>query len=123
MLSSLEFSSSLSSQLLRLAQIRIEPGAFIVDNPSSPEIFVALLSGIAMAFAFQLLLTNLGVAILSSPGTPDLDNDSDDDRKINRPNDYSEDRPIKRIIYQTEFDSQITSWLDSNLRQSQQLTT
>lgn len=79
MLSSLEFSSSLSSQLLRLAQIRIEPGAFIVDNPSSPEIFVALLSGIAMAFAFQLLLTNLGVAILSSPGTPDLDNDSDDD--------------------------------------------
>ena len=78
MLSSLEFSSSLSSQLLRLAQIRIEPGAFIVDNPSSPEIFVALLSGIAMAFAFQLLLTNLGVAILSSPGTPDLDNDSDD---------------------------------------------
>ena len=79
MLSSLEFSSSLSSQLLRLAQIRIEPGAFIVDNPSSPEIFVALLSGIAMAFAFQLLLTNLGVAILSSQGTPDLDNDSDDD--------------------------------------------
>ena len=78
MLSSLEYSSSLSSQLLRLAQIRIEPGAFIVDNPSSPEIFVALLSGIAMAFAFQLLLTNLGVAILSSPGTPDLDNDSDD---------------------------------------------
>ena len=79
MLSSLEYSSSLSSQLLRLAQIRIEPGAFIVDNPSSPEIFVALLSGIAMAFAFQLLLTNLGVAILSSPGTHDLDNDSDDD--------------------------------------------
>ena len=78
MLSSLEFSSSLSSQLLRLAQIRIDPGAFIVDNPSSPEIFVSLLAGIAMAFAFQLLLTNLGVAILSSPGTPDLDNDSDD---------------------------------------------
>ncbi|WP_373546720.1 MFS transporter [Chamaesiphon sp.] len=78
MLSSLEFSSSLSSQLLRLAQIRIEPGAFIVDNPSSPEIFVALLSGVAMAFAFGLLLTNLGVAILSSPGTPDLDSDLDD---------------------------------------------
>ena len=78
MLASLEFPSSLSSQLLRLAQIRIEPGAFIVDNPSSPEIFVALLSGIAMAFAFGLLLTNLGVAILSSPGTPDLDSDSDD---------------------------------------------
>ena len=79
MLSSLEFSSFLSSQLWRLAQIRIDPGAFILENPSSPEIFGSLLSGIAMAFAFQLLLTNLGVAILSSPGTPALDSDSGDD--------------------------------------------
>ncbi|MCY7335326.1 MAG: MFS transporter [Chamaesiphon sp.] len=79
MLTSLEFSSFLSSQVWRLAQIRIDPGAFILENPSSPEIFISLLSGIAMAFAFQLLLTNLGVAILSSPGTPDLDSDSGHD--------------------------------------------
>ncbi len=84
---SLELSGALSSQLSQLAQIRINPGAFVLDNPvtsTSPNLFLSLLSGIVMAFAFQLLLTNLGVAILSSPGAPDVDddNESDDDRGL-----------------------------------------
>ncbi|WP_373541948.1 MFS transporter [Chamaesiphon sp.] len=81
MFSSLELSGALNLQLCQLAQIRIEPGAFVLDNPTttSPNLFISLLSGIVMAFAFQLLLTNLGVAILSSPGTPDVDYDDDSD--------------------------------------------
>jgi hypothetical protein len=82
MFPNLELSVALSNQLCQLAQIRIEPGAFVLDNPvtsTSPNLFISLLSGIVMAFAFQLLLTNLGVAILSSPGAPDSDDDDDSD--------------------------------------------
>jgi hypothetical protein len=53
---------------LQLAQIKIEPGAFILENFSSPQLIVALLSGIMMAFGFQLLLTNLSVALVATPG-------------------------------------------------------
>ncbi len=63
----------------QLAQIKIEPGAFVLENSSSPQLIVGLLSGIAMAFAFQLLLTNLSVAAIASPGDlTDIDTDSED---------------------------------------------
>ena len=79
MFSSLELSVALISQC-QLAQIRINPGAFVLDNPvttTSPNLFISLIAGIVMAFAFQLLLTNLGVAILSTPSVPDGDDDND----------------------------------------------
>jgi hypothetical protein len=85
MFPNLESSQALSSHLVLLAQVRIDPGAFILENPAtsaSPDIFIALLAGVMMAFAFGLLFTNLGVAVISSPGTPDLDNDSDDDESL-----------------------------------------
>ena len=79
MLPNLEFLLNSTHQSLPLAQIRIEPGAFVLENASSPQMIVGLLSGIMMAFAFQLLLTNLSVAFITSPGAiPDLDSDSDD---------------------------------------------
>ena len=54
MLPNLEFLLSSSHQSLPLAQIRIEPGAFVLENFSSPQLIVGLLSGIMMAFAFHL---------------------------------------------------------------------
>lgn len=68
MFSNLEFLLSSSSQSWQLAQIKIEPGAFILENFSSPQLIVALLSGVMMAFGFQLLLTNLSVALVATPG-------------------------------------------------------
>lgn len=63
----------------QLAQIKIEPGAFVLENSPSPQLIVGLLSGIAMAFAFQLLLTNLSIAAIASPGDlTDIDADSED---------------------------------------------
>ena len=75
----------LADRLVQLAQIEIAPGAFVVENPAaaaSPQLALGVLSGIAMAFAFQLLLTNLSVALVASPGTPDLDSDADDDESL-----------------------------------------
>jgi hypothetical protein len=63
----------------QLAQIRIEPGAFVLESSSSPQLIIGLLSGIAMAFAFQLLLTNLSIAAIASPGdATDVDTDSEE---------------------------------------------
>ena len=81
MFSNLELSPLLGGSLA-LAQIRVEPGAFILDNFSSPQLIVGLLSGIMMAFAFQLLLTNLSVALVASPGDLSGDTDSDDDESL-----------------------------------------
>ncbi len=55
-----------------------EPQVMLLENFSSPQFLVSLLSGLMMAFAFQLLLTNLSVAFIASPGAlPDTDQDSD----------------------------------------------
>ncbi|WP_396134852.1 MULTISPECIES: MFS transporter [unclassified Chamaesiphon] len=76
----------LAARLAQLAQIEIAPGAFVVENPAAAttnsNLALGVLAGIAMAFAFQLLLTNLSVALVASPGTPDLDSDSDDDESL-----------------------------------------
>jgi hypothetical protein len=75
--------SPIGSGSLQLAQIRIEPGAFVLDNPGSgSQLVVGLLAGIMMAFAFQLLLTNLSVALVASPGDTPIDIDSDDDDSL-----------------------------------------
>nr|WP_310489521.1 MFS transporter [Chamaesiphon sp. VAR_69_metabat_338] len=75
---------SIGSESLQLAQIRIEPGAFVLDNPTSSgsQIVVGLLAGIMMAFAFQLLLTNLSVALVATPGDVPVDTGSDDDDSL-----------------------------------------
>lgn len=78
MLPYLDFIQGSSGQLLHLAQFNSELGGAIVENFSSPQFLVALVSGLLMAIAFQLLLTNLSVALIASPGVvPDSDGDSD----------------------------------------------
>jgi hypothetical protein len=73
-----DFIQGSSGQLLHLAQFNSELGGAIVENFSSPQFLVALLSGLLMAIAFQLLLTNLSVALIASPGVvPDSGDDSD----------------------------------------------
>lgn len=64
---------------LRLAQFPVTQEVLSPEEASlifsGPKFLVALLSGVLMAFAFQLLLTNLSVAA----GISVLGNDSDDD--------------------------------------------
>lgn len=77
MLVNLHFLFNLGSQSLHPAIIT-EPQVMLLENFSSPQFLVSLLSGLMMAFAFQLLLTNLSVAFIASPGAlPDSDHDSD----------------------------------------------
>ena len=56
----------LISHLSWLAQILVEPDPEAVEDAamvfSGPQFFTALISGVVLAFAFQMLLTNLGVA-------------------------------------------------------------
>jgi hypothetical protein len=78
MLPYLDFIQGSNGQLLHLAQFNSELGGAIVENFSSPQFLVALLSGLLMAIAFQLLLTNLSVALIASPGVvPESGDDSD----------------------------------------------
>jgi hypothetical protein len=71
----------LSEQLLQVAQITTEPGLSAQGNVavfSGPQFLVALISGLMMAFGFQLLLTNLSVAYITFPKeSSDTDDDSD----------------------------------------------
>jgi hypothetical protein len=78
MLPYLDLIKSSSGELLYLAQFNSELGGAIVENFSSPQFLVALLSGLLMAIAFQLLFTNLSVALIASPGVvPETGDDSD----------------------------------------------
>ena len=56
----------LMSHLSWLAQVIVEPQPEAVEDAaavfSGPQFFTALITGIVLAFAFQMLLTNLGVA-------------------------------------------------------------
>lgn len=69
----------LSSQSLQIAQLPAEPGvAGGIAIFSGPQFLVALVSGLMMAFGFQLLLTNLSVAFITFPrGSSDTDDDSE----------------------------------------------
>jgi hypothetical protein len=76
MLPYLDFIQGSSDRVLQLAQFNSELGGAIVENFSSPHFLVALVSGLLMAIAFQLLLTNLSVALIASPGVvPKSDGD------------------------------------------------
>jgi hypothetical protein len=78
MLPYLDFIQGSSGQLFHLAEFNSELGGAIVENFSSPQFLVALVSGLLMAIAFQLLLTNLSVALIASPGVVQA-SDGDDD--------------------------------------------
>jgi hypothetical protein len=78
MLSYLDFIQSCNGQLFPLAQFNSELGGAIVENFSSPQFLVALISGLLMAIAFQLLLTNLSVALIASPGVVSESGDDSD---------------------------------------------
>ncbi|MFN6562324.1 MAG: MFS transporter [Nostoc sp. ChiSLP01] len=74
MFESTEIMLGLYKPLLWLAQVPVDPS---VITPSGPRFFVALISGVILAFAFQLVLTNLSVAAgISYLGRPS-DSDSD----------------------------------------------
>ncbi|MCF2150982.1 MFS transporter [Desmonostoc muscorum LEGE 12446] len=75
MFQSSEIMLGLYKPLLWLAQVPVDPS---VITPSGPRFFVALISGVILAFAFQLVLTNLSVAAgISYLGRPS-DSDSSD---------------------------------------------
>ncbi len=62
---------------LLAGQVPTEETAFVF---SSPQFLISLLAGVMMAFAFQFLLTNLSVAVATTPGVlPDSDDDNDSD--------------------------------------------
>lgn len=44
---------------------------------SSPKFLLALVAGVVMAFAFQLLFTNLAIAVVAGPDSPSNDSDSE----------------------------------------------
>lgn len=69
----------LSNQSLQIAQLPAETGvAGGIAIFSGPQFLVALVSGLMMAFGFQLLLTNLSVAFITFPrGSSDTDDDSE----------------------------------------------
>ncbi len=78
MLPYLDFIHGSNGQLFHLAQFDSELGGAIVENFSSPQFLISLIAGLLMAIAFQLLLTNLGVALIASPDVvPDSGDDSD----------------------------------------------
>lgn len=57
----------LDSMLHLMGQVLVEPEPEAMENTamlfSGPQFFTALVAGVILAFAFQLLMTNLGVAI------------------------------------------------------------
>lgn len=74
----------LNSWILWLAQVTPGSGINTKEDAalafSGPQFFVALVAGVVLAFAFQLLLTNLGVALgISMAGGSSSDSDKESD--------------------------------------------
>ena len=69
--------------LFWIAQIPVQRGVQTPEQAallfSGPKFFVALVSGVVLAFAIQLLLTNVGVAFLLGQGSDDSESDRTDD--------------------------------------------
>ncbi|MGL5876008.1 MAG: MFS transporter [Xenococcaceae cyanobacterium] len=66
-----------------LAQIRVQPNTALIFNGS--QFFTALIAGVLLAFGFQLLFTNLGVAALfSSLGKSSSKSDSAKASRLDR---------------------------------------
>ncbi len=72
----------IGSLIFWLGQVIVEPDPETAEEAalifSGPEFLMALIAGLVLAFAFQLLLTNLGVAtgISLAGGSSDSDSDS-----------------------------------------------
>jgi len=70
-------------KMLLLAQIPVTEGVQTPEDTallfSGPKFFVALIAGVVLAFAIQLLLTNVGVAFLLGRSSPENDSDTDTD--------------------------------------------
>ncbi|MBA2747915.1 MAG: MFS transporter, partial [Tatlockia sp.] len=68
-------------KMLWLAQIPVTEGVQTPEDTallfSGPKFFVALVAGVVLAFAIQLLLTNVGVAFLLGRASPENDSDTD----------------------------------------------
>ncbi|AFY93758.1 hypothetical protein [Chamaesiphon minutus] len=79
MFSILELLPMFSDRSPQLAQVPLDSGAYVAHSVYNTHLVVGLLAGIMMAFAFQLLLTNLSVALVATPGDVPVDTDGDDD--------------------------------------------
>ncbi len=81
MFGNIEEMLDLSTQAMYMLKTPVVLKPTIIEIPnlfSSSQFFVALGSGLLIAFAFQFLLTNLSVALVATPGVvPDTDNESD----------------------------------------------
>ncbi len=73
----------LSKTLFWLAQIPVQEGVQTPEDAallfSGPKFFVALIAGVVLAFAVQLLLTNVGVAFLLGRDSEEDSSDSDEE--------------------------------------------
>ncbi len=73
----------LDKTLYWLAQIPVQEGVETPEDAallfSGPKFFVALIAGVVLAFAVQLLLTNVGVAFLLGRTSEDSDSDTNDE--------------------------------------------
>lgn len=63
--------------MLQLAQATATPDLFVLTFLSGSQFFIALIAGVAMAFAFQFLLSNLSLAIGISGGVNPGDSEAD----------------------------------------------
>ncbi|MBW4664178.1 MAG: MFS transporter [Chroococcus sp. CMT-3BRIN-NPC107] len=73
----------LNKTLFWLAQIPVQEGVETPEDAallfSGPKFFVALVAGVVLAFAIQLLLTNVGVAFLLGRSSDNSDSQSDEE--------------------------------------------
>ncbi|NJR32110.1 MAG: hypothetical protein HC778_03640 [Chamaesiphon sp. CSU_1_12] len=82
MFSILELLPMFSGRSIELAQVPLDADAYVAHSVYNTHLVVGLLAGIMMAFAFQLLLTNLSVALVATPGDVPVDIDGDDDDSL-----------------------------------------
>jgi hypothetical protein len=69
-----------SIYLMKMPIILKSPKPPIPELPiafSASQLLVALVSGLTIAFACQFLLTNLSVAVVATPGIPEIENETD----------------------------------------------
>jgi hypothetical protein len=63
--------------MLQLAQVTTSANSAALEFLSGQQFFIALIAGVAMAFAFQFLLSNLSIAVGISGGINPTDTDAD----------------------------------------------
>lgn len=63
--------------MFQLAQVTTSTDRVVLSNFSGSQFFIALIAGVAMAFAFQFLLSNLSIAIGISADINPADTDAD----------------------------------------------